>query len=126
MMIRYTAVLAIVFMGAFGPVPASAASAGEAAFFQNLNDIPLMPGLYEIPQDGVVFDKAEGRIIEAKAAAEGLQATDIQSFYARTLPQLGWKKATHNSYIRQKELLKIDVRAEGAASILTLSVSPVE
>jgi hypothetical protein len=37
------------------------------AFFQSVNDIPLMPGLNEITDQEMVFDKPEGRIAEAAA-----------------------------------------------------------
>ncbi len=59
-----TFLLAASALGAQGPAPA--ALAGEAAAFRaGVADLPLMPGLAEVPDSGMVFDKPAGRIVEA-------------------------------------------------------------
>src|SRR3546814_7081615 len=54
-----------------------------------VEDLPLMPGLAEIADAATVFDAPQGRIVESYAAGT-VAAAEIRSFYAQTLPQLGW------------------------------------
>lgn len=77
-----------------------------------------MPGLVEHDDTGVSFDTPGGRIIEAYAETSRLSAKDIFAFYAKTLPQLGWKLKTksgkasaHEKYDRDGEFLDISVES---------------
>ena len=54
-------------------------SAQPAQFFENLQDIPLMPGLVERGDDTLFFDKPEGRVVESVAGA--LLAVDSAAFW---------------------------------------------
>lgn len=103
---------------------ASPAGAEEAQFFSQLRDIPLMPGLYELPEDSLSFDKPEGRIVEAAAASETRSAGEIRAFYDSTLPELGWRSAGDNSYVREDEKLILRPESRGKLNILRLSLSP--
>ncbi len=38
---------------------------GHAAYLAAVADLPLMPGLAEVPGVGLVFDQPSGRIVEA-------------------------------------------------------------
>ena len=49
-----------------------------------------MPGLIPIAGSDLVFDKPEGRIVEAQAQGASSRAK-VQAFYAASLPQLGWR-----------------------------------
>ncbi len=61
----------------------------QTVFLQDLEDMPLVPGLAEIDSERVMFDKPEGRIV--RTAAEGIvTGAAVQSFYTKTLPSLGW------------------------------------
>ena len=84
-----------------------------------------MPGLYELAGEGVVFDKAEGRIIEAAAAGEGVDPAEIMDFYAKTLPQMGWVRDGEGHYFRAGErlILRLEV-APGYPAVLRLSLRP--
>ncbi|WP_138378976.1 hypothetical protein [Luteithermobacter gelatinilyticus] len=53
-------------------------------------DVPLYEGLREEPEERVVFDSAEGRIIQARARG-GVPARKIYDFYKVVLPSLGWR-----------------------------------
>jgi hypothetical protein len=106
-------------------VPAMAQEVpAEPVFLQNMNDIPLMPGLYEVPEEGVVFDKPEGRIAEAEAATDTIQAVEINEFYSKSLPQLGWAQAGPDSYTRQGEMLRITITEKGAGRTVHFTVMP--
>lgn len=96
----------------------------ETVFLQNINDIPLMPGLYEVAEEGVVFDKPEGRIVEAEAATDSIQAIDIIKFYSDALPQMGWVQTDPGSYTRQGERLKIEVSERGTGRTVHFTVMP--
>jgi len=95
--------LTISFIGTSSMVQSQA-----PVFFSVIDDLPLMPGLQEDTDRALSFDTANGRI--AEIAASGLvEAGVIIDYYARTLPQLGWKLNTLDRYIRGDEYLKIEV-----------------
>jgi hypothetical protein len=100
------------------------AFAEESKFFSTLNDIPLMPGLYEVTRDSVSFDKAEGRIVETAAASETVSAGQIRAFYASALPQLGWAQAGEDAYSRNGEKLTLRLESRERLNVVHLSLSP--
>lgn len=106
---------------------AAAATSGlaqePAAFVKGLDDVPLMPGLRELPQDGVVFDKPGGRIVEAYAEGEAA-APEVLLFYRETLPQLGWRLLGARVYSREGERLEIDVVKGEALQTVRFHLSP--
>lgn len=101
-------------------------SPAPAPFFSTLNDVPLMPGLQELPERSLSFDKPEGRIVEAFAAinAEHADPATIAAFYRRTLPQLGWEPASDMAFIRQDEQMTIRIGREDAYNILHIMIEP--
>lgn len=105
--------------------------AEEPRFFSALNDIPLMPGLYELTEDAVVFDKPEGRIVESAAVSETQETGKIRNFYAETLPQLGWQPVppaknakTVDTYRKQGETLTVRTETRHELKIVRFSLSP--
>lgn len=96
------AAAALVLAGGF------AASALAGAFLTGTEDIPLMPGLHEEPGAGLVFDTPGGRIVEAYARGDSGRE-QVMSFYAQTLPQLGWTTNPDGSFRRDAERLRLDV-----------------
>lgn len=108
--------------------PFSGASAAESRFFSALNDIPLMPGLYELTEETVVFDQPEGRIVESSAVSETEKAPEIRAFYGSVLPQLGWNAQKTaggaDSYLRQGEKLTLSLEARDRLNIVHFSLAP--
>ena len=100
------------------------AQAGDSRFFSELNDIPLMPGLYELEQETAVFDKPEGRIVESAAASETQTPSKIKGFYESTLPQLGWVRSGPDSFVRDGEKLTLTVQPRGNIQVLHFSLRP--
>ncbi len=93
---------------------ANAGGTGQEKFLSALQDIPLMPGMTEMKEEALVFDKPSGRIAESAALAQGIEVEEISRFYNLTLPQLGWLKTGEGAYVRQDEELRISVAsAEG-------------
>lgn len=93
-------------------------------FFQYLNDIPLMDGLYESTEDVLIFEKAEGRIIKTTALSENLTSDAISGFYRSLLPQLGWTETGHNTYQRQTEKLSIQFEKDTNFTIAYFTLEP--
>lgn len=111
----------VIFMA---PLPAAAQQGESPAFLQNLNDVPLMPGLYERLDAGVVFDEPEGRIVEAEATAEGVQTPEIQQFYRKSLPQMGWQYRDPGRFSKNGESLKIAIEEGMQGPVVRFSVQP--
>ena len=98
------------------------ARAENAAFFTDIPDLPLMPGLTEDPDAAVVFDQPDGRIVETGATGEALTAAGVAAFYGRILPQLGWRGA--GPYTREGERLSLtaeDMQAGGVTVSVRLA-----
>ena len=102
-------------------MPAAGQEAGR--YFTDLPDLPVMPGLAEMPGAGVRFDKPEGRIVEAYARGEA-QAEEVLAFYRQALPQLGWTVAGPKRFQREGEVLKLGVEVQGGLVTLRCSLRP--
>lgn len=99
-----------------------AGAAGAAgSFLIEFEDLPLAPGLTELP-GGMLFDSPTGRIVEASAEGN-VAAQQVLSFYAQTLPQLGWETVGASAFRRDNEVLHIDV--DGAHRPLAVHFSVV-
>ena len=99
------------------------ACAETAAFFRSMGDIPIMPGLSEIENDDIVFDKPEGRIAEATASTARSRDA-VLSFYNSALPQLGWDRTAAGTFIRGGETLKIAVEESSDGRLVRILISP--
>jgi hypothetical protein len=105
-------------------LPAQENQDAEQIVFMNLNDIPVMQGMEELPDHTLIFDKPGGRIIESAMVAQNLDRETIESFYDRTLPQLGWIRTDRQTYIRRNEKLSMTIEEEDNYRILFLRVEP--
>jgi len=99
---------------------ATAAWAAEA-FVAGLEDVPLMPRLVEDTGQRLKFDSPGGRVVETLASGEVARG-DVLEFYARTLPELGWRPVSDGVWTREGERLRIEFPAaqRGAAPGHTL------
>ena len=97
--------------------------AALAQFVGGIDDLPLMPGLTDIPDAGVVFETPAGRIVEAQALTGGLNKPGILGFYDRTLPQLGWTKIKSGHYRREGESLILEF-PEGPVPTVRFRLAP--
>tara|TARA_R110002072_G_scaffold106760_18_gene233092 strand:+ start:2159 stop:2638 length:480 start_codon:yes stop_codon:yes gene_type:complete len=98
------------------------------SFFQQLPDLPLMAGLTEVPEAGLLFDKPEGRIAEALArgvVGAGPDPAEVLAFYRRSLPQLGWREsAAPATFWRENEQLVLDIQQAEDRLLLRILLSP--
>jgi hypothetical protein len=113
-------VLSILTIAMVSADPAAGWTAG--AFLAEFEDLPLAPGLTEVP-GGMLFDSPTGRIVEATAQGD-VREKDVLAFYAQTLPELGWNATGPNSYRRDSELLKIEIIPKTRPLKVRFSVVP--
>ena len=99
-----------------------AASAQAQQFVPGTEDVPLMKELAPVKGSDLVFDKPEGRIIEASARGKVTKAA-VRSFYASTLPQLGWKPSGE-SWTRETETLRLDISGRDGDLWVTFTLLP--
>ena len=80
-------------------------------FIEGFEAIPVMDGLEQLPNDNISFGNEESRLVEAYLNGRKTPFSAVVSFYAETLPQLGWKIEKQNdkniSFEREQELLDI-------------------
>ena len=100
--------------------------AQEDVSLSDLSGIPVMEGLSEVADERVIFDKPEGRIVQAVFTG-GVARADAVSFYRETLHQLGWAEAEGEEgalvFSRDDEKLTLTV-SEGAVLRIRFELSP--
>ena len=117
----YGALLALVIA-----VPASAQDTPR--FVSVIDDLPLMSGLNETGE-GVAFSTPQGRLAETTAsgtATDGLTRKAVLDFYAKTLPQLGWRRAGEVRFVREDESLDIEVTESAGVLRVRFSLAPTD
>ncbi len=96
----------------------------QTRYLVSLPDIPLMPQMQELKDSGVVFDKAEGRIVEESVRAPNMTEEQVRKFYNETLPALGWKQINPQRFLRNGEQLTVNLEKLGDKGLVKFSVSP--
>ena len=121
-----TAVLAtlslILTLGAVS-VDGAVRAEGHAAYLAAVADLPLMPGLAELPGAGLVFDQPSGRIVEAYAQGAVSRAA-VRAFYLDTLPNLGWRAKAEALFQREGEELRLDISGDDGALVVRFTLQP--
>ncbi len=112
-------VLSMAAVSVDGPVRAE----GHAAYLAGAADLPLMPGLSEVPEAGLVFDQPSGRIVEAYAQG-AVSRSAVTSFYLDTLPNLGWRAKAEALFHRDGEELRLDISGDDGARVVHITLQP--
>ena len=122
---RRLAVIALLLCaGPFGAaLPGPALAEDPPGFLAGTEDVPLMPGLHNEPNTLVVFDKPQGRIVEAEARGKVTRAA-VEKFYAASLPELGWKADGLDGWQRDEEELRIDFKGHDGDLRVAFSLAP--
>ena len=92
-------------------------------FVTGFSDLPLMPGMQELPDANISFDTASGRIVEAFAKTEQ-NIEKILFFYNNVLPQFGWRVENDTTFVRDSEKLTLDFRKDKVSVIVQFSLEP--
>jgi hypothetical protein len=116
----FAALLAVLALLGVGAV---SARAQVQSYIAEVEDLPLMPGLAEVEGAGVIFDKPDGRIVEAYAQGE-VARDAVLAFYRQTLPQLGWRATGAAAFRREGEALSLDFLDGGGALIVRFTLVP--
>lgn len=102
---------------------ASAFADDPDEFVAGIEDLPVMPGLMVMEDEGVVFDKPSGRIVEAYAFG-AVEEGEVSAFYARTLPQLGWEAVAGQRFQREGEVLTLEFKKDDRGVLVTYRLAP--
>ena len=95
----------------------------QTAFFSNVEDLPLMSGLREVVDEGMVFDKPEGRIVEAIAIG-AVSREAVAAFYTAALPELGWEQKGSDTFSRSGEVLRYRLGVVEGETSVRFSIAP--
>lgn len=117
------AALSLVLTLAAVSVDGAVRAEGHAAYLAAVADLPLMPGLAEVPGVGLVFDQPSGRIVEAYARGAVSRAA-VRAFYLDTLPNLGWRAKAEALFQREGEELRLDISGDDGALIVRFTLQP--
>lgn len=116
--------LKLFLMMFFLSVSLSAQAESNVAFFSSLEDVPIAPGISELQEQTVLYDKPEGRIIESVASMNEVSQSSVLSFYHRTLPQMGWNKISGTRFYRETEFLDIVFENNDGQNFVRVLVKP--
>lgn len=115
---RFILIIAVLIMW---PAMASA----EISFFQALPDVPVAEGLQLLPDQDVVFDKPDARIVETVSVMEaGVADEAVRGFYQRNLPAFGWQALPSGDYSRSGEVLKLWFEVYEGQKFFHLRIEP--
>lgn len=104
-----------------GILPARA----ETAFFETLPDVPVAKGLQLLPDQDLVFDKPEARIVETVSlVGDASQAHEIEEYYRKTLPAFGWTLLSDGVYRRGVEDLRFWFDSNEGRQFFYLRIEP--
>lgn len=103
--------------------PGAVMAQSSDGFLAGIPDLPLMQGLTEALESGLVFDKPGGRIVEAVAAG-AVSAGEVAAFYETTLPQFGWQRGKAGTYLRDGEKLKLDIDEAAGGVTVQFTLAP--
>ncbi len=103
---------------------AGMAMAAEERFFEALYDVPVMPGMEEVPGQAMLFDKPDGRIAVVVAATKVASPSEISAFYDETLTQMGWRKSGVNQYVRGEQRLTVKTQGGARAATVNFTLEP--
>lgn len=93
-------------------------------FFQTMEDLPLMPGLSEVPDGSIVFDKPDGRIADLYASSGTLAPRAITDFYGQALRQTGWMPAGPGRFSRGSEILTLEITEQDQGRLVHFRIFP--
>ncbi len=96
-------------------------------FFDVLSDVPVADGLIVLPEQGLVFNKPEARIVETVSALEaGVSAEAVTDYYREILPAFGWHMQADGVYMRGIEVLRTWFEVNDGQQFFHLRIAPAD
>jgi hypothetical protein len=95
----------------------------------HISGFPIYPGLAEVEDAGVIFDKAEGRVVEALLRGEG-DVDEVRSFYRAALAQTGWRRVMTPCagdqlvFVREDEILEMAISGADGTLEINIHLAP--
>lgn len=88
----------------------------EAAFIEGLEDVPMPEGMAQPSNDNISFGNEESRYVDTLLTSNSLKFEQVQQFYAKNLPELGWhfqgSRAGTLVFEREGEVLDISCESK--------------
>jgi len=75
-------------------------------FLNQFDDIPVFKEMEYVEDSLILFDKIDGRYVSSKISGS-YKIKEVQDYYKKVLPNLGWNKVESNIYKRGKEILEL-------------------
>jgi len=95
-------------------------------FVQGSEDIPLLVDMQKIPEESLGFDSDSGSIMTSSYITKN-DLENVQDFYLKTLPPMGWKVVKIDDkktiFRREKEKLEIDFTKHNKKNIVKFFIS---
>jgi len=95
----------------------------QELFIEGLGDIPIYKKMEYLEDSLILFDKIDGRYVSTKTKGNYSQK-EVQEFYAKALPNLGWTSRKKNFFEREDELLEIKFFNEEDKTIAIFKIFP--
>lgn len=112
--------IGIMVVGLILPLPVASQN-----FFNQIDDLPIAPGMDEVGPASLFFQSSSGRIVVAVARGEGKIST-VRAFYEKALPSLGWRFIRAGIYHRNSEMLKLRIQKTLGKVSLYLHIVPIK
>ena len=92
-------------------------------FVYGLGDVPIFKDMKSIEDSYILFDKVDGRYLYSEIKGR-YEILEIQEYYKKVLPNLGWKLYEKNSFIRGAEILEIQYLLDNLETKVIFTISP--
>ena len=92
-------------------------------FVYGLDDVPIFKDMKSIEDSHILFDKVDGRYLYSEIIGK-YKILEIQEYYKKVLPNLGWKSLRTNSFIRGNEILEIQYLIDNGETKVVFTISP--
>lgn len=103
--------------------PVAGGAQPSGGFVAGLEDVPLPADFSVVRDSTTVFDKPEGRIVESYATGPGSSAA-VLAFYDEALAHLGWERLGPGRFLREGELLQIEIIAHDGPLTVRYRLAP--
>ena len=92
-------------------------------FVYGLGDVPIFKDMKSIEDAYILFDKVDGRYLYSEIKGD-YEILEIQDFYKKVLPNLGWKSYEKNTFLRADEILEIQYLIDNEETKVVFTISP--